>query len=117
MRTQLDPHEDNLLWSQYIEGDLEESQRAELEAHLRECDICRGEISKLRQTVSFLSQLEELQAPEDFLPKVNNKLKRHRKKRQKAENDSIYGQRLTSGLIIATLIVVIFIVVFLLKGI
>ena len=117
MTTHLNPHRDSLLLSQYIEGDLEESQAAELEAHLRECDECRSEISGLRQTVDILSQLQAIQAPADFLPKVHSRLRRHRQKRLMEENESNYGQRLTTGLIFVAVIVLIFVVVVLLKGV
>ncbi len=115
MSTHLDPHKDNALWSQYLDGDLESAERKALEAHLRECEICRDEVQMMRKTVDWLSQLaqsqtHQLQAPEDFEHKVRKRLRTKRKKRRVAsqETSAISGQTLTTALIFATLIVLAF---------
>ena len=40
MTSQLDPHKDEYLWSQYLEGDLDSAERESLQTHLRECEEC-----------------------------------------------------------------------------
>ncbi len=119
MTAHLDPHKQDHLWSQYLEGDLESAERQSLEAHLRECEVCRREVKLLRQTVNWLSQLgqsQEIQAPADFVPKVRHRL-RHKKRHKREHNQSTtkYGQTLTSALIFATLILITFILFYTLQ--
>lgn len=116
MSIHLDPHKDNHLWSQYLEGDLERNERDALESHLRECDICRREVQLMRQTVNWLSQLaqsQEIQAPADFLPKVKRRLRHKRHKRRISQHNVPFsGQNITTALIVATLLVVTFTLLF-----
>ncbi len=121
MTTHLDPHRDDQLWSLYLEGDLESVQQQELEAHLRTCEECRREVRMLRQTVMWLGQLgesQEIQAPDDLIDNVNRRLRRQQrqKKRRVASENSSYGQNVTTGLIIATLLVLAFVLLFVLQN-
>lgn len=110
MSTHLDPHHDGALWSQYLEGDLNTAERNTLEVHLRECEICRNEVKKMRQTVQWLSQLaqsQEVQAPQDFEQKVRRHLRQKRHKQRFEPQGSILGSpHVTTGLLFAVLILI-----------
>ncbi len=47
--------------SAYLDRELEPAERQALEDHLRECAGCRQELALLRQTVSTLQSLEEME--------------------------------------------------------
>lgn len=49
--------------SAYLEHDLEPVARRNIEAHVEECIRCRQELTLLRQTVSALQSLEEIEVP------------------------------------------------------
>jgi anti-sigma factor RsiW len=116
MTKHIDPHRDRDIWSQYLDGDLEAAERQELESHLRECEICRGEIDMLKKTVALIGQLQDLQAPDDFAVKLNQRLRRQRHKRRKSRRQfSIYSHNFTTILIIATLLVISFFMLYLIK--
>lgn len=118
MTAHLDPHKEEHLWSQYLEGDLDSAERESLQAHLRECEECQLEVKLLRQTVDMLSQLSKaqtIQAPEDFLPKVHRRLRKGRIKRRADHSQTEYGQTLTSALIFVTLILITLVLIFTLQ--
>lgn len=118
MTIHLDPHQDGTLWSQYLEGDLASAERKTLESHLRECEICRTEVKKMRQTVLLLNQLaqsQEIRAPQDFEQKVRRQI-RHKRVRQQQQQEfsgSVLGsQSVTTGLIVAVLILLTLILLY-----
>jgi anti-sigma factor RsiW len=45
------------LVTDYLEGTLPEAERARFEAHLAECDGCRGYLEDMRRMVSALGEL------------------------------------------------------------
>ncbi len=50
----------------YIDGEIEASRAARLEAHLATCERCREELAYLRATKGLLLQLPQIQAPRSF---------------------------------------------------
>lgn len=48
------------LLSRYIDGDIDESLKSRLEAHLAECGVCRDELDALRKTVKMLRMYGEV---------------------------------------------------------
>lgn len=48
------------LLSRYIDGDIDESLKNRLEAHLAECAACRDELDALRKTVKMLKMYGEV---------------------------------------------------------
>ena len=54
------------LISAYVDGQVTESERSRVEAHLAGCDQCRSELEGLRATVSLLRALPELPVPRSF---------------------------------------------------
>jgi len=61
----LNEHDYELL-SAYIDGELNDSERAALETRLQSEVDLRRELATLRQTVTLVSQLPKLKAPRDF---------------------------------------------------
>lgn len=82
--TYQDPHEDQALLSRYLDGDLQADQSTALERHIEQCETCRREIKQLRQTIDWIGQLRQIQAPDDFPVKVHQKIRRQRGKRRRA---------------------------------
>ncbi len=54
------------LLSAYVDGEVAESDRRRVEAHLESCDACRTELEELRATVSLLRRMPELAVPRSF---------------------------------------------------
>ena len=54
------------LISDYVDGQVTESERDRVEAHLAGCEQCRSELEGLRATVSLLGALPELRVPRSF---------------------------------------------------
>jgi len=79
-----DPHEDQALLSRYLDGDLRADQSTALEQHIKQCATCRQEIKQLRQTIDWIGQLRNIQAPNDFPVKVHQRIRRQRGKRRRA---------------------------------
>lgn len=52
--------------SAYVDGRLDDAERAAVEAHLAECESCRSELESLRQTVALLRRVPEVAAPRSF---------------------------------------------------
>jgi hypothetical protein len=47
-----------------LDGELEEAEKAGYEAHVRECDSCRAELTSLGRIVEFTNELR-LRTPDD----------------------------------------------------
>lgn len=52
--------------SAYLDGELAPAERAELDAHLRDCEQCQRELAALRQTRALLQALPAPAIPRDF---------------------------------------------------
>lgn len=64
------------LFSDFLEGELSEQQEAELRTHLEDCRSCRAELEALRETLRSLSGLKQIQPPEGFARKVQQRIRR-----------------------------------------
>ncbi|MHC4715146.1 MAG: anti-sigma factor family protein, partial [Planctomycetota bacterium] len=64
------------LMSEYIDGRLPVEDSAAIAAHLEQCANCRAVEEELRATVSLVSGLERLEAPEGFADGVKARLER-----------------------------------------
>jgi hypothetical protein len=79
----------------YLEGNLDETSRNELEDHLQECQGCQKEMRELQQLVAALElEGERIQVPEDFMRNVRTKVAKSQESRQKS-----YKQRAMIGLV------------------
>jgi anti-sigma factor RsiW len=91
MTLHTDPHQDKTLWSRYLDDDLQSDQSTALEEHLKQCPVCQREVKQMRQTIQWISQLRQIEAPDDFPHKVRERLRRQRGKRRRghaAKNES-----------------------------
>ncbi len=71
------------LLSDYIDGDLGEKERQDVEEHLERCKECCEEFEQLKKTVNVLSGFQELKAPKDFESKINDRLKKRVRRRDR----------------------------------
>lgn len=69
----MDHHSAAEMFSSYVEGDLAESARADLEQHLAVCIQCRTELEEFRRAVGGLGRLKH-PAPPSFLPQIQKQI-------------------------------------------
>jgi Putative zinc-finger len=60
-------HPEELL-AEYVDGSLEQDERAVVETHLEGCERCRAEVAGARRARSALAALAEVELPEGFRP-------------------------------------------------
>jgi anti-sigma factor RsiW len=63
------------LLSSYIDGELDPKTRDALENHIKSCRECEAELAGLRQTVSILRSLDEVEVPETFRASLMEKVR------------------------------------------
>ncbi|MDP2871401.1 MAG: DUF4349 domain-containing protein [Bacillota bacterium] len=73
----------NLL-SDYIDGQLSDNRRRQVESHLRTCTSCAAELSRLRRTVEAVRSLPELDLPADFHAALHLRLAQAQAEQQEA---------------------------------
>ncbi|CAH2716599.1 hypothetical protein BACCIP111895_03786 [Neobacillus rhizosphaerae] len=79
----------------YLEGNLDEISRIELELHLQGCVGCQQEMRELQQLVAALeSDSERIQVPDDFMKNVRTKVAKSQESSRKS-----YKQRAMIGLV------------------
>ena len=64
------------LFSDHIDGTLDEQTRRMLEGHLAVCEHCAEELRELHACVSALGSIEKIKAPADFLHRVHERIHR-----------------------------------------
>ncbi|MEJ6951111.1 DUF4349 domain-containing protein [Natronospora cellulosivora (SeqCode)] len=57
----------------YIDKGLDDKEMKLIKNHLNECPECKNELIKYKNNYNFLSSLEEIQAPKDFVKKIKKK--------------------------------------------
>ncbi|MET3319520.1 UNVERIFIED_ORG: hypothetical protein ABIC97_002616 [Peribacillus simplex] len=88
----------------YLEGDMGETKRKEIENHLIECESCKEEMKELQQIVTGIeSESDLIQVPDGFMNKVSRKVSNTQESRRKVNK-----HRVTMGLV-ATLFLTIFV--------
>lgn len=50
--------------SDYVDGELEPGQRAELEAHIRACPACHARVDTMRDTIEFVHAYGRTRMPQ-----------------------------------------------------
>ena len=60
--------------SEYINGTLDAQNKALVEAHLLACKGCQEDLASLKAVVEELGSLESIEAPEDFLEKIHERI-------------------------------------------
>jgi len=69
------------LFTNYLDGDMADAQRTELEAHLSACTECKEEWQAFKKLMSEVSGLMNLAPPRDVVRAVEKKI--HRRSRGK----------------------------------
>jgi len=64
----------NELFSEYLDGTLDDKTRRMLEGHLAACGSCAEDLKTLRSCVAALGSLDKVRAPADFLEKVQARI-------------------------------------------
>ena len=67
--------------SDYLDGSLGQEARAHVEEHLKGCEQCRDALNELKGTVSALSGLHKMAAPQGFDSEVAETIRRRSKGR------------------------------------
>lgn len=77
------------LLSEYLDGELCEENRLELENHLEFCVDCTKDFEQLKKTINVLSSISTLEAPEDFEKKVRERLKKRARRRDLETSENL----------------------------
>lgn len=96
------------MMSSYIDKDLNDIEKAELEKHLTECEECREEYESLLDIIAICGNLEEVELPQNFRTELHQKLVEEKKK--KNFFGGILGSKrmkMATGLVAAVLVIVI----------
>ncbi len=104
--------------SDYIEGELSEQERAAVEKHLETCQACRAEADALAQTLSLLSSLSPVQAPEGFASSVRHKMRRRGRRNRRVGLTLGLRQKVpfeTIALVMLLIILAIYLMLFVFK--
>ena len=96
----------NLL-SEYLEGDLDDLQKAQVEKHLSTCKDCAAEVESLKHLIKDLGSLKKVSAPEDLLDGIHRQLGIQPKK--KPFIDRIKLPLEAAGVLVSIILIVIFI--------
>jgi len=66
----------NELISEYIDEVLDDEIKLELEAHFRECSLCKQRLEEQKAIIKRLNSVEPVKPPEDFLSQVHSRIER-----------------------------------------
>jgi len=58
----------------YVDGELDEAQRAEFEEHINSCVDCRNELDEIKNIISMCNSIEEEELPDNFREELHSKL-------------------------------------------
>ncbi|HHV98106.1 MAG TPA: hypothetical protein GXX36_00800 [Clostridiaceae bacterium] len=58
----------------YVDGELDEAQRAEFEEHINSCADCRNELDEIKSIISMCNSIEEEELPDNFREELHSKL-------------------------------------------
>lgn len=80
------------LMSLYIDNELDDLSRKELEKHIKSCESCRKDLDELKEIVGILSSNEEVELPAGFKENLHGKLMEE-KKNQKSKSKLVLFRR------------------------
>lgn len=94
--------------SSYIDKDLNDIEKAELEKHLTECKECREEYESLLDIIAVCGNLEEVELPQSFRTELHQRLLEEKKKKNFFGGIlDKKGMKMATGLVAAVLVIVI----------
>jgi hypothetical protein len=64
----------NQLFSEYIDGAIDEKTRRTLEEHLTACKSCAGDLRALQSSIAAFGSLDQVKAPVDFIEKLHARI-------------------------------------------
>jgi hypothetical protein len=67
----------NQLFSEYIDGALDEKTRRTLEEHLTACEGCAEDLRALQSSIAAFGSLDQVKAPVDFIEKLHARIELH----------------------------------------
>ncbi len=94
--------------SSYIDKDLNDIEKTELEKHLAECEQCREEYESMLDIIAVCGNLEEIELPQNFRTELHQRLVEEKKK--KNFFGSFLGNKsmkMATGLVAAALVIAI----------
>ncbi len=74
--SRMDHDQAKALLSDFLEDELDAVRTAALGEHLDGCEACRAELESLRETMRSLSGLHRIDAPDEFVSKVERTIRR-----------------------------------------
>ncbi|HYF83986.1 MAG TPA: DUF4349 domain-containing protein [Clostridia bacterium] len=94
--------------SSYIDKDLNDIEKTELEKHLTECEQCREEYERMLDIIAICGNFEEIELPQSFRTELHQRLVEEKKKK------NFFGSilrnknmKMATGLVAAALVIAI----------
>lgn len=92
MSVKTDQYEKDELLSRYLEGDLADDEAQAIEEQLQEDEGYQRDLDILRRTLDLMGQMPAVEAPDDFVQKIRQRVRRFRHKRRfEAHNAGFRG--------------------------
>lgn len=63
------------VYSDYLDGNLDEKKNKEVEDHIAGCTECRACMETLKKTTEICSVMPRIKTPEDFSKRLHEKIK------------------------------------------
>ncbi|MFZ5989211.1 MAG: anti-sigma factor family protein [Bacillota bacterium] len=101
------------LISLYIDNELDDAKKAEVEEHISSCESCRSEIEELKEVVNMCKNVEDVELPEGFSEKLHEKLIEEKQKQEDKRRFIVLGSKYMK---IASSIAAGIILVFIIRG-
>ena len=67
----------------YLDGELDKEHKAEIEKHLKECEVCRKELEELRQLDEHVRTVEIEEPSREFIFNINRRVLEKVKKKSR----------------------------------
>ena len=95
------------MMSSYIDKDLNDIDKIELEKHLSECKQCKEEYESLLDIMTVCANLEEIELPQDFRTELHQRLTEEKKRNLFGNILGRKGMKLATGIVAAVLVIVV----------
>jgi hypothetical protein len=95
------------MMSSYIDGYLNEIEKAEFEKHIAECGQCKEEYESMLDIITACGNMEEVELPQNFRTELHQKLAEEKKKKLFSNFLGRKGSKMAAGLVAAALVIAI----------